>query len=253
MTLWLEQKERVWVFDVVLQWRQGKMPSPASRPRRHHQPGQHLVQNPSAPNTSILTLIRQYRATSFVSELGHFISQYREGGITRSRSRVSSQAGLHITHVDVWWLLKFSVDNSAVHFSSATETLHIAHAMPQRKSTKKILPEQFDTVIANDIQSNATNSNSKSRGLSGLSILIFPLFYSTYQWLVFQESELDRYVLSSGFQTGLPSRHLEAILNLPEHLRMLSGSLAHMQKELVTRCIQSHGASVQIGAAKPLL
>ena len=31
MLLWLECREKIWAFEIVLQWRQGVMPQPHSR------------------------------------------------------------------------------------------------------------------------------------------------------------------------------------------------------------------------------
>ena len=70
MLLWLECHEKIWAFEIVLQWRQGVMPQPHSHHVRRHSLGPHLAMTPSAPNTLLSTIVRNHGAVSFVSEIG---------------------------------------------------------------------------------------------------------------------------------------------------------------------------------------
>ena len=145
MLLWLERCEKIWVFDVVLQWRTGNLPKPRSRYLRRHPLGPHLAMTPSHSNVSILTLARNHGAISFISELRKFITRWNKTSVLASHC----SNHLCITHVDVWYLLKFYVKQSSL--SSMThKTVHIAYANPERKGSKKMLPARFDTVMVNE-------------------------------------------------------------------------------------------------------
>jgi hypothetical protein len=145
MLLWLERREKIWAFDVVLQWRTGNLPKPRSRYLRRHPLGPRLAMTPSHSNVSILTLARNHGATSFIPELRKFITQWNKTSVLASHR----SNHLCITHIDVWYLLKFYVKQSSLS-SLAHETVHIAYANPERKGSKKMLPARFDTVLVSE-------------------------------------------------------------------------------------------------------
>ena len=65
MLLWLERHEKIWAFEVVLQWRQGIMPQPHSRYVQCHSLGPHLAMTPSAPNTLVSTITEGLQQVEF--------------------------------------------------------------------------------------------------------------------------------------------------------------------------------------------
>jgi hypothetical protein len=81
---------------------------------------------PSAPNTLVSTIKRNHGAVSFVPALRAFISQYKD--------QISIAPGSHqfnnfvITHVDIWYLLKFYVRQLHASTVATPETAHIAYA-----------------------------------------------------------------------------------------------------------------------------
>lgn len=162
MVLWLERREKIWAFDVVLQWRQGIMPKPRSRYLRRHRPGALLARTPGYPNTPLLKIVQHWGATAFTSELQKFIRHYlRANTIGNQHSRTSEP--LLISNVDVWPLVKFSDHSGNVAAGTSLDALHIAYAVPQRKSAKGRAPARFDTVLVDE---ELAGSHSDSRGVS---------------------------------------------------------------------------------------
>ena len=176
MLLWLERREKIWAFEVVLQWRQGIMPRPHSRYVRRHSLGPHLAMTPSAPNTSVSTIKRNHGAISFVPALRAFISQYKDQLSIAPGSRQSNNFA--ITHVDIWYLLKFYVRQLHASTVATPETAHIAYATPERKGSEgKTIPARFDTVLVNE------GDSADGNGITGAQIHILTLFIAKISYL----------------------------------------------------------------------
>ena len=75
MLLWLEHWEKMWAFEIVLQWHQGTMPQPQSRHLQCHALGPHLAKTPSVSNMQLSILVRNHDANGFIPELHAFISR----------------------------------------------------------------------------------------------------------------------------------------------------------------------------------
>ena len=139
---------------------------------------------PSHSNVSILTLARNHGAISFISELRKFITRWNETSVLASHC----SNHLCITHVDVWYLLKFYVKQSSL--SSMThKTVHIAYANPEWKQSKKMPPAWFDTVLVNE--GDAVNGT----GIHGAYLKKHPPLFNSYQkagkrvrqiWVIFK-------------------------------------------------------------------
>lgn len=249
MLLWLERREKMWAFEIVLQWRQGTMPQPQSRHLRRHALGPHLAKTPSVSNMQLSILVRNHDANSFIPELHAFISRYRnQFAVTPSRPSANSHR-IPITHVDVWHLLKFYVQKTGTPSSSSLdrETSCIAYATPERRSaSEKRLPARFDTVLVNE---GGTSTHGK--GIHGMHTGSRTCIY--YRLNVAQVNALDRFVSSSKFPTDSFCQHSDQILNHQVLLLMLSGLLAHVTKCQHTRCIPYHAASDPVVSVMLLL
>ncbi|EPQ53846.1 hypothetical protein GLOTRDRAFT_24981, partial [Gloeophyllum trabeum ATCC 11539] len=162
MTIWLEWREKVKAFGVVLQWRQGRMPVPRmKRRRRNLTPGiQALAKAPSAPKVTFKDLEEKHGAMRFEGALKTYIAQYRDHANPGRRARrADSDIQLPFSAVDVWYRVKFAVPD--LHMETEGPTLHSAHAEPARTSLGKRLPERFDTVLVNE------TDESEERGMKG--------------------------------------------------------------------------------------
>lgn len=102
-------------------------------------------------------VVRNHGADTFVSELQKFITLFIAPG------RVLST--IPVTHIDLWYLVKFSVRHDHISASNAMhETRHIAYAVPERtlksseetQGAQKVSPARFDTVFVH----NGTNTIS---------------------------------------------------------------------------------------------
>jgi len=176
MLLWLERREKIWAFEIVLQWRQGVMPQPHSRHVRRHSLGPHLAMTPSAPNTLLSTVVRNHGAVSFVSALRAFILQYKDQMSIIPGSQQSNNFA--VTHVDVWYLLKFYVRQLHASVAVTPETAHIAYATPERKGSRKTIPARFDTVLVNEADSADGNGIKGAQIVHILKLFVAKISYS---------------------------------------------------------------------------
>jgi hypothetical protein len=74
MTQWLDRRERMAAFDLILQWRHGEMPKPRTRRRQLLPPGVHLAKNPSARAVPFSVLQDRFGAMRFKDALEGFIA-----------------------------------------------------------------------------------------------------------------------------------------------------------------------------------
>lgn len=148
--------EKIWAFEVVLQWWHGIVPRPRLHLLRCRPPGPHLSKTLSSPNMNISTVTKLHVATSFRHKLHSFIRVFKANA-SGSSSWVT-ELPINITHIDIWHSLKFTIH--CIHPGTsiaALETLHTVHAAPERgtHSSTKMLALRFDTVlVVNDVRVN---------------------------------------------------------------------------------------------------
>ena len=170
MTRWLERREKMAAFDLVLQWRHGKTPKPRCRHQwqRPQLPGVYLAKNPSARAVPfhILQDQDQFGAIHFKSSLEDFISRRLQA---THRCRATVSCNVHVLRgleaVDVWYRVKFSVPNLQI--DTEQTVLHTAHAEPRRSRGRGTgeLDARFDTVLINDFE-----HNGEETGIEGVSL-----------------------------------------------------------------------------------
>ena len=176
MLLCLECREKIWAFEVVLQWRQVIMPHPYSRYIQCHSLGPHLAMTPSVLNTLVSTIKRNHGAISFGPALRAFILQYKDRISILPGSRQSNN--FEVMHVDIWYLLKFHIQQLHASAVLTPETAHITYAMPERKgSTGKTIPARFGTVLVNK------GDSADGNGIMGVQIHILALFVAKISYL----------------------------------------------------------------------
>ncbi|KAG1743582.1 uncharacterized protein EDB91DRAFT_1080985 [Suillus paluster] len=149
MMRWLERRETMAAFDLVLQWRRGEIPKHHAHWRRLLPPGVYLAKNPSAHVVSFRVLEDQFGAVHFKNALGEFIANQLQ------------PTSYRLEGVDVWYCVKFAVPNLQVDTESTT--LHTAHAEPKRFKCSGIgeLDAWFDTVLVNESEHEETGIEGK--------------------------------------------------------------------------------------------
>jgi len=169
MTLWLERREKMAAFDLVLQWRRGEMPKPRSRWRRPLLPGAYVAKNPSVRAVPFAVLQDRFGAKRFKDALEDFIANklgptadHRKGPASHSNTLRGLEA------VDVWYRVKFAVPNLQV--DTEHTDLHTAHAQPRRPKSRGAgeLDARFDTVLINDSGSDS-DCEREETGIEGVS------------------------------------------------------------------------------------
>jgi hypothetical protein len=160
MTQWLDRRERMAAFDLIVQWRRGEMPKPRTRRRRLLPPGVHLAKNPSARAVPFSVLQDRFGAMRFKDALEGFIAKRLQPTAYRREGTVAHSVNIlqGLEAVDVW-RVKFAVPDVQV------DTEHtVLHRRP--KGTRGIgeLDGRFDTVLVNDSEGEGVET-----GIEGAS------------------------------------------------------------------------------------
>ncbi|KAG1883313.1 hypothetical protein F4604DRAFT_1575913, partial [Suillus subluteus] len=161
MTRWLERRETMAAFDLVLQWRRREIPKPRARWQRLLPPGVYLAKNPSAHAVSFRVLEDQFGAAHFKNSLGEFIANQLQPTAYRRQAVHNVNILQGLEGVDVWYCVKFAVPNLQVDTESTV--LHTAHAEPKRsrRSGEGELDARFDTVLVNESEHKETGIEGK--------------------------------------------------------------------------------------------
>jgi hypothetical protein len=164
MTSWLERREKMAAFDLVLQWRRGEMPKPRTRWRRPLPPGVYFAKNPSACAVPFHVLQDRFGAMQFKDALEDFIAHRLQPATHCRRATAGCSILRGLEAVDVWYRVKLSVPNLQV--DTEQTVLHTAHAEPRRSKGRGTgeLDARFDTVLINDFK-----HESEETGIEGVS------------------------------------------------------------------------------------
>lgn len=157
MALWLERREKVHVFDVMVTATMGNLRHPK---RFYSQPTGRvtLAKGASATKVPIGKLVVDYAATNFEHALRRFIQQFRKQKTQSLLRRNVADIPLPSTF-DIWHRVKFQTTYPSLSEGDGQNDTHdIADAAPLRLDSQKrhMLPARFDTVFIDETGAEET-------------------------------------------------------------------------------------------------
>ncbi|KAG8946041.1 hypothetical protein FRC03_001582, partial [Tulasnella sp. 419] len=171
MVQWLERKEKIEKFGLMIEWHEDHILSDDSNPNEqansHMTPSPiantsisqqsiiHLAKNPTDPAVSVDKLIKDYRATLFPGALDRYLRLRRHRLIQNTSSMINIPPGaydrLKRLSVPVWHRVKF-VHANVQGLDFIEDTRDAAHCYPELPKKKKgtVAKARFDTVLVNE-------------------------------------------------------------------------------------------------------
>ncbi|KAF7347075.1 hypothetical protein MVEN_01461500 [Mycena venus] len=156
MTLWLEQKEKIFRHEKFIQWRlNGSLAPPIIEPLH---PGiiyeRQLVmtKHPTLKSTKITDLIRSYGATQLREALVRFIVHHSDPALSLPQVEVKSRyIHLPFNAIPVFHRIKFTTPDPYTMGSPMDSVIDAVHVQPARQlAYGQEIPGRFDTVLVND-------------------------------------------------------------------------------------------------------
>jgi hypothetical protein len=153
MTIWLEQKEKIFQHHQYVAWRLQGCPCPPSiewtPPGLELDRTRKLTKHPLISAVPFNILVTKYGATHFHTALAHFIVLSNEPGLTHLQLK-QKLLGVRVpfTKVPVWHRIKFLRTDPSTLTISTSDSIHCRTGW--NDSHGKEIPGRFDTALIND-------------------------------------------------------------------------------------------------------